>query len=128
MFNKKGFTSIELTSYVIIAIILLLFLNILVKQGVYFKRNNDISLMQNISSLQQTLIKYQNISKCSTNEIILDDSNKILIKDQQLYMTPGLMPFIQNAKNIKFICNKHSIVLEVKYHEKNYQTTIFFTK
>ena len=128
MFNKKGFTTIELLVYLVVCSILVQILNIVIKQSTYLSNDNDIYILQSVSVLQHDLVKYKDIKTCSDNLILFDDDVKIQVKDQMVYQTPGFMPYLQNVDKLKFKCLPKSIKVNFYYHEKEYDLLVFISK
>lgn len=128
MFNKKGFISLELIQYIIITLLLAIFLNFIISLNINFKTNDELKLYQSYDMLRKTLIKYQSISEFNKNLIVFDDQVKIKIQDNQIYETPGYMPYFQDISNASFIFQNNILSLKFTYNKVEYQQVIFYDK
>ncbi|WP_423364670.1 hypothetical protein [Mycoplasma sp. P36-A1] len=128
MFNKKGFMAIEMMMYITISILCLILLNLIINQTKYITRNQNIYIYQNIDILQNSLIKYKEVKKCSQELIELDDTGKIIIKNNTIYESPGYLPYLQNTEHLEFICYNDYINLKIINNGESYEATIFYKK
>jgi len=128
MLNKHAFTTIELTAYLVVASIVMILLSLIIKHAQLLRQDNDIYLLQNISVLQHDLVKYKEIKSCEENILYLEDDIKLSIKDNQVYQTPGFMPYLQKTSNLRFICLDKAIKIKFTYQDKDYEHVIFVKK
>lgn len=128
MLNQKGFITLEAIFYIIISLIMLLMINTLTLQIINYQPNHNIKVFQSLNMLKQSLIRYKEISSYSKKEIILNDYVKIRIKDNQIYETPGYMPYLQGLTNARFIYKNKKLSLRFVYKNKKYESVIFYDK
>lgn len=128
MFNKKGFIALEAVFYIIIAIIMLMMVNTLILKISVFQPNQNIKVYQSLNLLKNSLIRYDRITKFSSKEIELNDYVKVKIKDDQLYETPGFMPYLQGISNAKYTYEHKQLFLSFTYQNQKYKSIIFYDK
>ena len=128
MLNRKGFLTIEMIFYFIIATILILLLTTIIIRTSNYQSNEKIKIYQSLDLLKKSLVKYQRISSFNSNEVEFAGYVRLKIKEDQLYETPGFMPYLQGIKNGKFIYQNQVLELKFSYHNQNYSHIIFYDK
>lgn len=128
MFNRKGFITLEAIFYIITSFFILIMINAATMYIANFKPNYRVKVYQSINQLKKSLIKYDKINKFSNNEIILNDYVKIKINKDQIYETPGYMPYLQGIENAKFTYKNKKLILNFDYLNEKYESIIFYDK
>lgn len=128
MLNKKGFISIELLYYLIICLLVLMLLNMQMKTLINYDVNDHLKINQSFNTLRTSLLKYKTVLSIKDNELLLDDEIKVRIMNNQVYETPGFMPYFQDIKQAKFTLRNDIIFLKFKYLDKTYEQAIFYVK
>lgn len=128
MFNQKGFISIELLYYLCICLLVLMLVNIQMKTLIKYDVNDHLKINQSFNILRSSLVKYQNVNVVNKQELMFDDETKIKIVNNQVYETPGFMPYFQDIKQAFFTLQDNIIFLQFYYLDKKYHQAIFYVK
>ncbi|MDH6603074.1 hypothetical protein OKW23_000202 [Bacilli bacterium PM5-9] len=128
MLNKKGFMAIEMLIYFILATLLILIFSTILLRSVNYKNNDSIKVYQSLDILRKSLIKYQNVTNFKSNEIEFADHVRVKIEKNQVYETPGYMPYLQKIKNGRFIFDGKNLEIEFSYKDNFYKQIIFYDK
>lgn len=110
------------------SLFILIMINALMIYIVNYKPNYNVKVYQSINLLKNSLIRYDKISSFSKDEIILNDYVKIRIKDNQIYETPGYMPYLQGIENAKFKYVNKKLILSFTFLKNKYESVIFYDK
>ncbi|MDF9866852.1 hypothetical protein OKW22_000407 [Bacilli bacterium PM5-3] len=120
--------AIEMLIYFILATLLILIFSTILLRSVNYKNNDSIKVYQSLDILRKSLIKYQNVTNFKSNEIEFADYVRVKIEKNQVYETPGYMPYLQEIKNGRFIFDGKNLEIEFSYKDNFYKQIIFYDK
>ena len=128
MLNKKGFLTIEMIFYFVIATILVLLLTTIIIRTSSYQNNEKIKIYQSLDILKKSLIKYRQVSKFSPNEVEFAGYIKLKMRGNDLYETPGYLPYLQGIEKPKFTYQNNILELSFTYQNEKYSQIIFYDK
>lgn len=126
--SNKGFITIEAIFYTVITLILTIILTTIILNNTKYSNNKNIKIYQSFDIMRKTLLKYRDVTTFNQKELIFDDKTKIRINNNEVYETPGYMPYFQKIKNAKFIYRSKQLILSLTYNKIKYEQVIFYDK
>lgn len=97
-------------------------------RNVSYKNNEKIKMYQQINLLKNSIIKYPKVTKFKKYELEFIDMVKIKIQNNQIYETPGYMPYLQQLKNPYFSYIDKKVYLNYSLNNITYKKIIFYDK
>ena len=128
MFNKKGFMAVEMLMYFIVALMLIIIFSTILVRSVHYQNNESIKIYQSLDILRTSLVKYQKITSLTKDYVEFINSTRINLDVDQVYETPGYMPYLQGIENPTFKFDGSNLELVFTYKNKRYQQIIFYVK